>query len=482
MSGDCNTTEYSEKTQLWDLKAYSNSTAIIDDSGTSLTYEQLLDASQELFSHINERSLMFILCRNAISSIIGYVSALNNHVVPLLLNADLEAGAISQLLTQYGPKYIWAPKKTKNWPEFEETYTDGNYSLLKSNESTKCMLHKDLALLLTTSGSTGSPKFVRQSYMNIKSNTESIIEYLRITSSDRAITTLPMNYTYGLSIINTHLYSGATLLVTDKTLMQKEFWTFLKEQKATTFGGVPYTYEMLHRLRFERMNLPSLRYITQAGGKLSVKLQKSFVDFSQKTGIEFVIMYGQCEATARMSYLPAENSADHLGSIGIAIPGGRFKLIADDGSEITACDTPGELVYIGPNVTLGYSFSKTDLCKGDERNGTLVTGDIAQFDKDGFYYIVGRKKRFLKVFGNRVNLDEIEQLVKDKCVGIDCAVSGTDDHVEVFVTNFDETEEIRKYLAHRTGLNLVAFSVHRIEQIPKNDSGKTLYEQLKSLG
>ena len=156
-------------------------------------------------------------------------------------------------------------------------------------------------------------------------------------------------------------------------------------------------------------------------------------------------------------------------------------MMADDGTEITTCNKPGELVYIGSNVTLGYSFSKEDLFKGDERDGVLHTGDIAQFDENGYYYIVGRMKRFLKVFGNRVNLDEIEQLVKDKYVGIDCAVSGTDDHIEVFVTNFNDIDDIRKYLAHRTGLNPVAFNVHLIEQIPKNDSGKTLYEQLRSL-
>ena len=466
---------------MWNLNAFGDNIAIVEDTGAFLTYDQLSEESQKLYSKIGERCLIFILCRNSISSIKGYVAALNNNVVPLLLNADLNSKALSNLLFEYSPKYVWAPNETDCLTGFDRIFDDGSYALFKNQGETNYGLYKDLALLLTTSGSTGSPKFVRQSYDNIKSNTKSIVEYLKIVPSDRAITTLPMNYTYGLSIINTHLFSGATLLVTEKTLMQKEFWTFLKEQKATTFGGVPYTYEMLHRLRFERMDLPSLRYITQAGGKLSVELQKSFVAFSQKTGIGFIIMYGQCEATARMSYLPAECSADHLGSIGIAIPGGKFKVMADDGTEITTCNKPGELVYIGSNVTLGYSFSKEDLFKGDERDGVLHTGDIAQFDENGYYYIVGRMKRFLKVFGNRVNLDEIEQLVKDKYVGIDCAVSGTDDHIEVFVTNFNDIDDIRKYLAHRTGLNPVAFNVHLIEQIPKNDSGKTLYEQLRSL-
>ncbi len=235
---------------------------------------------------------------------------------------------------------------------------------------------------------------------------------------------------------------------------------------------------MLHRLRFERMDLPSLRYITQAGGKLSIELQKAYSAFSERTVVKFVIMYGQCEATARMSYLPPEHAADHLGSIGIAIPGGRFRVVSADGSEITECDTPGELEYIGPNVTMGYSFSKDDLHKGDERNGVLLTGDIAQFDRDGYYYIVGRKKRFLKVYGNRVNLDEIDSMIKTRFGNIDCASSGVDDHVFIFITDPSLSEDIREFVVAKTKLNQAAFKVVVIEDIPKSDSGKIQYSEL----
>ena len=470
-----------EEDRMWDLDTFGSNIAVINDAGTSLTYSQLMKASQQFYSNISERCLIFILCNNSIGSIVGYVSSLMNHIVPLLLNADLDKSAIQSLIDKYVPRYLWVPKELINWNGYTQVYADSDYCLLKNLYPVDYSLNPDLALLLTTSGSTGSPKFVRQSYTNIKSNTKSIIEYLRIVPTDRAITTLPMNYTYGLSIINTHLYAGATILVTGKTIMQKEFWTFLKEQKATTFGGVPYTYEMLHKLRFERMDLPSLRYLTQAGGKLSTELQKTFIALSEKSGIKFIIMYGQCEATARMSYLPSEESATHLGSIGIPIPGGRFKLFAEDGSEINECNKSGELAYLGQNVTLGYSYSKDDLNKGDERKGILLTGDIALFDENGYYYIVGRKKRFLKVFGNRVNLDELEQILKDRYVGIECAVAGIDDHIKIFVTNPIDIDEVRKYLSHKTGLNSIAFTINRVTQIPKNDSGKTMYEQLNRL-
>ena len=462
---------------MWSFDKYSDNIAVIDDNGTSLSYSKLLSESLELYDHIGERCLVFVFCNNCIGSLLGYVTFINNRVVPLLINADLNKDSIDKLIQSYQPNYLWVPDLLSKQYDYDKIYSKYGYSLLKACDK-KIDLNEDLALLLTTSGSTGSPKYVRQSYNNIESNTKSIVEYLKIEEMDRAITTLPMNYTYGLSIINTHLYVGATILMTEKTILQREFWSFFKQNQATTFGGVPYTYEILHKLRFEKMVLPSLKYVTQAGGKLSKEMQKIFASYSEDSGIKFVIMYGQCEATARMSYLPSEKMTTHLGSIGIPIPGGKFVIVSDEGEEIKSPNSPGELEYIGPNVTMGYSVSKEDLIKGDERNGVLLTGDIAQYDEDGYYYIVGRKKRFLKVFGNRVNLDEIEQLIKDRYVGIECAVAGTDDNIRIFVIGVNDKNDLRRYLSNKTGLNISAFSIITVEQIPKNDSGKVLYEIL----
>lgn len=288
-----------------------------------------------------------------------------------------------------------------------------------------------------------------------------------------------MNYTYGLSIINSHLLVGATLLVTDKGLMQKEFWSFFKEYEATSFGGVPYTYEMLDRLRFFRMELPSLTYMTQAGGKLTPELHKKFAEYARDAGKKFIVMYGQCEATARMGYLPAEKALEKCGSMGIAIPGGKFSLIDGDGKLITDPNVTGELVYEGANVTLGYAECGEDLIKGDEREGILQTGDMAQFDEDGYYYIVGRKKRFLKIYGNRVNLDEIDRMIKAEFNNIDCASAGKDDHMYLFLTDESLSEKVKKYVVYKTKLNPAAFKTIVVDEIPKNDSGKTLYRELE---
>lgn len=436
--------------------------AVITDDGRSVSYAELKTLTEDWHSEILPRSLVFLLVGNSLESLVAYVACLNRGVVPLMLDAKIDGELLARFRESYRPNWI-------------VNCVTGEVSSV----SESCLdLHPDLALLLTTSGSTGSPKLVRQSYSNIAANTASIIEYLKLDDSERAITTLPMNYTYGLSIINSHLQCGATLLLTDKSLMQREFWTFFMDQGATSFGGVPYTYEMLDKLLFFRRKLPSLRTMTQAGGKILPALHQKFAEYAAREGKRFVVMYGQCEATARMSYLPPERSLDKIGSMGVAIPGGRFSLIDARGEEIAEPEVTGELVYEGSNVTLGYAECTADLAKGDERHGRLETGDMAKRDSEGFYYIVGRKKRFLKIFGNRVNLDETERLIKGAFPEIDCACGGKDDKMKIFVQGEVALDCVRDFVSEKTHLNFVAFEVTRIDRIPKNESGKTLYAEL----
>jgi acyl-coenzyme A synthetase/AMP-(fatty) acid ligase len=411
------------------LSNFENKKAVITEDNKNITYSEILFNCDELVKHIKKRCLVLLLSSNTIGSLFGYIVFLN-------------------------------------------------YSLLKTDYNSEFELNGELALLLTTSGSTGSPKLVRQSYNNIKANTESIVEFLKINETEITITTLPMSYTYGLSVINSHLYAGATIVLTEKTLMHKEFWQQFKINGVTSFAGVPYIYEMLAKLRFFGMKLPSLNIMTQAGGKLSFELHKKFAEWSENNNKKFIVMYGQTEATARMSYLPHQKSLQKCGSIGIAIPGGKFYLVDSEGNKITSDETVGELVYEGDNVALGYAESGLDLGKSDEMNKRLFTGDLAKFDKDGYYYIVGRKKRFLKIFGNRINLDETEELIKNSFSGIQCICGGIDDLMYIFVTDDSKKEKILKFIAEKTGLNQTAFRIKTIEQIPKNESGKTLYSEL----
>lgn len=463
---------------MWDLLKYKNNICIQEESGVQLSYGEVYDFGEKFAEEAGGRCLIFIMCSNTTGSVAGYTACMNHRIVPVLLNAHIDRELLDHLLSLYCPAYLWMQEdQAGQFSGMEPIYEAYGYVLLKTGYNRNYPLYEELALLLTTSGSTGSPKFVRQSYTNVLDNAQSIAEYLELNETERPITTLPMNYTYGLSIINSHLLAGATILVTEKTLMQKEFWNFFKETGATSFGGVPYTYEILDKLRFYRMELPSLCTMTQAGGKILPELHEKFAKYAEEHGKKFVVMYGQCEATARMGYLPPEKAVEKKGSMGIAIPGGRFHLVDGGGKEIAVPDTTGELVYEGKNVTLGYAECGEDLIKGDERNGILETGDMAQFDKDGYFYIVGRKKRFLKIYGNRVNLDEVDRLIKGE-FGIEAASAGVDDHMYIFVTDGKYAEPVKDFVVDKTRLNQAAFQVITIDEIPKNDSGKTLYKEL----
>ena len=446
-------------------------TAVVTDDGRGLSYAELKRMTDEWAAKVPPRALVFLLVENNLDSLVAYVACLNHGIVPLMLDAKIDGQLLQRFIEVYRPDYIWRP--------------GGEGYVLEKGQKTEDerqrMIYDNLALLLTTSGSTGSPKLVRQSYKNIKANTQSIVAYLKLDSTERPITTLPMNYTYGLSIINSHLAVGATILLTEKSIMQREFWNFFTEQGATSFGGVPYTYEMLDKLMFFRRKLPSLRTMTQAGGKILPALHRKFAEYAQREGKNFVVMYGQCEATARMSYLPPERALDKVGSMGVAIPGGRFELVKGLGSgEVgkLGSEEVGELVYYGDNVTLGYAECAEDLAKGDERHGRLETGDMARIDEEGFYYIVGRKKRFLKIFGNRVNLDETERLIKGQFRDLDCACGGVDDKMKIFITDQAQVQTVRDFVAEKTHLNFTAFDVQFLATIPKNASGKTLYSEL----
>ena len=432
---------------LFDFNTYYSRFAIISDDGTRLTYGELAERVHIATKSLQKGVLEFCRCRNDVDSIVHYLACLEAQAPVLLLDAQKDEATIEYLQSIYQPGI------------------------------TQC--HPDLALCLTTSGSTGSPKLVRLTRENLLSNARSIADYLHIDENERPITMLPMYYSFGLSIINSHLLCGATILLTDKTYAQREFWNFLRENGATSMAGVPYTWEMLRRLRFFRMDLPSVKTMTQAGGKLNTEIAREYIENAQQTGRQFIVMYGQTEATARMSYLPWEHATEKAGSVGIAIPGGRFELVDADGNIIQTPNEDGELIYYGDNVSMGYAECAEDLLRGDDNHGRLATGDIARRDEDGFYYITGRKKRFVKIWGNRCNLDQIEQLAKT--ITTSCACVGVDDQVTIFTTARGVEQDIKQLLTTKTGLNSRAFSVREIDAIPVSESGKLDYIAMQDM-
>ncbi|MFX0136896.1 MAG: AMP-binding protein, partial [Candidatus Hodarchaeota archaeon] len=261
------------------LERYTRDIAIVTES-KQISYDDLIFVADDIGRQIKKRCLIFVVCKNCFESIAGYIGFMRAGAVVVMIHNTIDDAFLRNLLEVYKPEYIYLP--VENPLIGTPVYAYGSYVLLKTDYEVDYTLHEDLALLLTTSGSTGSPKFVRQSYKNINSNTKSIAQYLEITNLDRAITTMPMSYTYALSIINSHLFKGASIILTDATLMDKRFWETIKDKNATTFSGVPYIYEMLKKLRFNQMDLPSLRYITQAGGKLGLDLSIEFADICAK--------------------------------------------------------------------------------------------------------------------------------------------------------------------------------------------------------
>lgn len=464
---------------MFNLSLYMSKIAIMTES-ENYTYADLMKISQKIANEIPSRSLVFHIATNTAASVAGFIAFINNKVVPAMIDADLNTESLQKLIKIYRPSYLWLPENQVNkYSGYIYKFSWDGYALMENENCEPFPLNDNLALLMTTSGSTGSPKFVRLSYDNILANTESIIEYLHIDEKERAVTNLPMHYVFGLSIINTHLISGASVVVTDKTLFQKEFWQLMREKEVTSLSGVPYTFEMLNRLRFFQMDLPKLKTITQAGGKLDPELHQKFAEYVKKSGKNFVVMYGAAEATARMGYLPPEKSLEKCGSMGVAIPGGSFELIDKDGKIIDNTDMVGELVYYGKNVMMGYAICGEDLNKDDELKGRLVTGDLAKRDSDGFYTIVGRKKRFLKMFGKRTNLEEVEHILRQHFVINDVACCGIDNKLYVFVTYENIVNEIAPYLSDKLSLHPLAFSVKYLPKLPKNSAGKILYKEFE---
>ncbi|BAL85644.1 putative AMP-binding enzyme [Actinoplanes missouriensis 431] len=324
-------------------------------------------------------------------------------------------------------------------------------------------VHPDLALLLTTSGSTGNPKLVRLSRSAVLANAEQVAESLGVTGDDVAITTLPLFYSYGLSVLHSHLLRGATVVLERTGIMQRDFWSALDEHRVTSMAMVPYQYEMLRRLRFDPAKHPSLRTLTQAGGRLRAELISEFAAKMDAAGGRFFVMYGQTEAAPRMATLPPDRIADKLGSVGLPMPGATFT-IEDD-----------EVVYRGPNVMMGYAESGADLARGDELGGVLRTGDLGRLDEEGFLFITGRLKRMGKVFGVRINLDDVEREFPVS------AVAG-DDKLHVFAEGItaDDARALRTKISEWLGTHFTGVDVRPIEALPLLPNGKTDYRALEA--
>ncbi|MFI1258508.1 AMP-binding protein [Streptomyces netropsis] len=457
-----------------DLATHGDRTALITHDG-EVSYRELAARVAATARRLGRgRRLVLLTGANTAEALVFYLAALTAGHPVLLVPGD-SAETVRSLVAAYDPDVVVRP-------------ADGERAIHERRAGSAHVLHPDLALLLSTSGSTGSPKLVRLSHENLRANAESIAAYLDIRDGDRAATTLPMHYCYGLSVINSHLLHGAGLILTDLSVADSRFWELFRDHRGSTFAGVPYTFDLLDRVGFAGMRLPHLRYVTQAGGRLAPERVTHYAALGRQAGWDLFVMYGQTEATARMAYLPPERAAAHPHSIGIPIPGGSFQLrpLFDQASDQApdqasgqadpSGEGVGELVYTGPNVMLGYAESPADLRLGRTVR-ELRTGDLARRTDDGLYEVVGRSSRFAKILGLRVDPQRIEATLERH--GVTAYCTGDDEELVVAVADDVDTGQVRRLAAGACGLPARAVRVCVLAELPRLATGKPDYRAVR---
>ena len=431
-----------------ELERHGDAVAIVDRDGSTCSYADLASRADAVAARLGGPGrLVLVEAANDLDGIVAYLGALRGGHVVLLAGAGGDRS--SHLVSTYGPDVVIGP----------------GLAIVEQRAGSAHDLHPDLALLLSTSGSTGSPKLVRLSHANLEANAASIADYLGLRADDRAITSLPLQYCYGLSVLHSHLSVGAGIVCSDASVVDPCFWEAVDRHRVTNVAGVPHTFDLLARTDFADRSHPSLRFLTQAGGRMDPVQVRRWHRTGQQRGFDLYVMYGQTEATARMAYLPPSMAERRAGAVGIAIPGGSFRLAPVEG----AAPDEGELVYAGPNVMLGYAEDPADLALGRTVE-ELRTGDLARIGDDGVVEIVGRLRQFVKVFGLRLDLRRLgDQLAEH---GIDAECLGDDDGLAIAVLDDHDPVNVRALLAERTGLPQAAIAVAAIAELPRLANGK----------
>jgi long-chain acyl-CoA synthetase len=433
-----------------------DSIALIDgETGASWTRARLATAIGAVAARLrsDRRELVFCAVDRDVGSVVGYLAAVAAGHAVALTDPNVHEELAAALVERYQPRFLIGADGAEVRVTARPAPGDAP------------AIDPELTVLLSTSGTTGSPRFVRLARRNLEANAGSIVEYLELDVGERAIASLPIHYSYGLSVLNSHLAAGASIVLTRESVIRPGFWEQAAAHGVTSFAGVPYTYAMLERTGLLRSRAPdTLRTLTQAGGRLAPESIVALHELMTARGGRLFVMYGQTEATARIAYVPPDALPEKAGTIGMPIPGGELRV--DD----------GELVYRGPNVMLGYAEDRADLARGDDLGGELRTGDLGRRDEDGFFVVTGRSARIAKVFGLRVNLDEVEAAARR--FGAVAAVDGGD-AVRLFVEGSRvDAREVRTHLAELMHVNSRAFDVHGIEQLPTRGSGKIDYAAL----
>ena len=444
----------------------------------TISYKELYRNSIKIASYLNQEigkdKNIVLIGQNSVFFITAYLGILKSGNVCVPLDFSIEQENLNFISNLTESKMIFCDGKTKKKLGLSDFASmvddDGLQNIIEGQniiDFERNFKNQNLAEIIFTSGSTGKPKGVMMSHNNIISNTDSIIDYLKLSSKDIITVVLPFYYCYGLSLLHTHLKVGGSIVLNNSFMFLGTVIEDIKKYKCTGFAGVPSHFQMLLKKSktFKTTNFPDLRYVTQAGGKLHDVFIQEFVETFPK--IDFFVMYGQTEATARLSYLSPNLVMEKLGSIGKSIPKVVLKVIGTNGIEVDR-GIEGELIAKGENIMLGYykDFTGTN---NAIKNGWLYTGDIAKVDRDGFIYLVARKKEIIKVGGKRVSPKEIEQVVLSAPHVIDCTIEGVYDEVlgesikaTVVIEKGNDKDKLRGIILKKCKEKLSLFKIPQI--------------------
>jgi acyl-CoA synthetase (AMP-forming)/AMP-acid ligase II len=443
-------------------------------SGREVTGHAFVDAVGRLAGAFDAlpAGYVFAFTRRRLDPVLRYLAVRETGRAVALLDPDLPAETRADLVHRYRPPVVLGLDRTEQGmpASYSVRHLEGLGTVWVGEEAAS---HPDLGVMLATSGSTGSPKLVRLSWGAVEANARSICQVLQIDEKETAPTSLPLFYSYGLSVLNSHLWAGATIVLTEGSVVDRAFWHAFDGNQCTSLAGVPYHYSILSRLRFDPSRHPSVRTLTQAGGRLAPEVIRDFVARIGAVGGRMYVMYGQTEATARITVVPPDRLLEKLGSAGLPIPGGRVEI-----RELDPASRAGEVIYTGRNVMMGYAERAEDLGRGDDLGGVLPTGDLGFLDADGFLFLTGRSKRIGKVFGVRVNLDDIEHLLRDRGP---VAALAAGDAVTVWMEDGsgEDGSTVARWLSEHLHLHASGFDVRLVDQLPLLGNGKIDYRLLE---
>jgi long-chain acyl-CoA synthetase len=446
----------------------------------TVSFKDLFVASVSLASNIKkefgEKKNIFLISPNNLFFLTAYLAIIKSGNVCIPLDTNIEEENFNYIAGLTNPALIFLTKEVERKLSTEKykCILPDNIPGKEQNKKIQNVADNynedNCAEIIFTSGSTGKPKGVMISHKNLMANTQSILDYLNLNENDRMLVVLPLYYCYGLSLLHTHLRIGGSIVFNNSFIFLGAIINNLVDYKCTGFAGVPSHFQILLRMSdsFKKTSFPNLRYVTQAGGKLAPvfidEFRNSFPD------VLFYVMYGQTEATARLSYLPPELYDKKKGSMGKGIPGVELKVVNEKNEKIKPGEI-GEVIARGGNIMLGY-YADGEATKVTIKNGWLYTGDIGTVDKDGYIYLTARKKEIIKVGGKRISPKEIEAVILEIPQVVDCTIEGIEDALlgealkaTIVVNPETDKDKIEEIIKQHCSKHLSLFKIPKLYSI-----------------